>query len=129
MSFTNAEDLKNHIDIILAPHLGTWGDGTPRSWISPPSVEPSNQASLQVVIYRNQTGEVYGAGDLSLQDRIYELVLVNYADDAKMTDAIETLESDLKIIQKKVKQYSPRSSETYETCRFFIHAPRAVNRT
>lgn len=127
-NFTDAEALKDHLDVLLQPYLGTWGDGTPRTWISPPSVEPSNQESLQCVIYRIQTGDVYGAGDLNLKEGVFEVILVNYADDDKMSLAIEAIEADSKLVQQKKKQYNPRASDNYERCRLFILSPTAVNR-
>lgn len=128
MTFANAEALKDHLDFILQPYLGTWGDGTPRTWITPPAVEASNQESMQCVIYRIQTGQVYGAGSLNLKEGIYEVILVNYKDDNNMSLANDVIEADSKLVQQKKKMYQPRSANNYERCRYFFQAPRAVNR-
>ena len=128
-NFASAEQIKEHLDVILEPYLGKWGDNTPRTWISPPSVAPSNDESLQCVIYRIQTGEVYGAGSLNLKEGIYEVILVNYADDDMMSQAIQAIEADDRIVQEKRKVYQPRASDRYERCRLFLKSPTAVNRT
>lgn len=136
MSFADAIELSAHLKNVLANHLGEWKDGSPRIHIVPPrpklSGKPAestaNGSELECIIARSTSGEPKNlSGPQKYQRAVYRIELVNYADDTKLTKALDAIDADSRMVFDRPRVYISASDQVYEQAKLFVSTAKIIN--
>ena len=136
-NFADAVELSEYLANILQPHLGEWEDGSPRIHIVPPEPElqgrvqadTASQSELECIITRVAEGEPrsMSAGQ-KYREPVYQIELVNYLDNTKLSHAMNVIDADARIISARPRTYLPANTQTYEQCRYYVRTAQVINK-
>ncbi|EKU98089.1 hypothetical protein Lepto7375DRAFT_7350 [Leptolyngbya sp. PCC 7375] len=135
-NFADAVELSEHLANILQSHLGEWEDGSPRIHIVPPEpklkgkpkADTASQSELECIIFRVAEGEPRSmSGGQKYREPVYQIELVNYLNDTKLSHAMTVIDADARLISARPRSYLPASTQTYEQCRYYVRTAQVIN--
>lgn len=122
-----AHALKQNLELLLAPELGTFSDGQPAIWLGtvPNTVKTTG---LQCTIQPVKEGATTPMSNSQVYaDYSWVVELINFASagDAKLAVAKRKIESRFQ--QSRQPKYTPATDLTLEQCKFYFFAPEVFN--
>lgn len=122
----NAVDLRNKLQVLLAPELGRYSNGLPSIWVyGSASDPPSASNGLECLIKQVPSVPAQGSsGGQRYKPQEWDITLKNFKRDSNLAKALAKIE-----VHFVIYQYShfPFTSTTFEQARIAIFDPVTIN--